>query len=305
PLVDALREEFQVVGALVEQHRKDVLEERLGEIGISCQIGERDLRLNHPELGQMPRRVAILGAECWAERVDLRQRQTVRLDVELSTYGQKRFLAKKVLREVGLAIRGVWNRAAVEQVECADSKHLAGALGIARGDDRRVYPEKAPLMKVAVHGHAQRVPHTGNCAKRIRPWAQMRDLAQVFERGLFGLNRIAIRVVDPSDYVDGFRLKLHRLPLTLACRQRAGRDQGAARRDFLDFALIVRERGSSDHLEWIEAGPVVEVNERQASLRIPARADPAAHGNMGPRWYFSVQYRRNIDIDIGSHCSVR
>ena len=96
-LVDALGEELQVVAALVQQRREDVLQERLGQIGVGGQIGERDLRLDHPELGQVAAGVAVLGAEGRAEGVDLRQRQAVGLDVELAADGQERLLAEEVL----------------------------------------------------------------------------------------------------------------------------------------------------------------------------------------------------------------
>ena len=53
----------------------------------------RDLRLDHPELGEVPARLRLLGAEGRAERVDLSQRRGGRLAVELAR-----------LREVGVAL---------------------------------------------------------------------------------------------------------------------------------------------------------------------------------------------------------
>ena len=63
---------------------EDVLEQRLGEVRVVGEIGEGDLGLDHPELGEVPAGVRVLGAERRAERVDLRQRQAVGLDVELA-----------------------------------------------------------------------------------------------------------------------------------------------------------------------------------------------------------------------------
>ena len=73
------------------------LRKRLREIGVGGQIGERDLGLDHPELGQVAAGVAVLGAERRAEGVDLRQRQAVGLDVQLAADGEERFLAEEVL----------------------------------------------------------------------------------------------------------------------------------------------------------------------------------------------------------------
>ena len=75
--------------------REDVLEERLGEVGVGGEIGERDLGLDHPELGEVAAGVAVLGAERRAERVDLRQRQAVGLDVELAADGEERLACRR------------------------------------------------------------------------------------------------------------------------------------------------------------------------------------------------------------------
>ena len=70
-LVDPLGEEFQIVTALVEQRREDVLEKRFRQVGIGREIGKGDLGLDHPELGEVAAGVAVLGAERRSERVDL------------------------------------------------------------------------------------------------------------------------------------------------------------------------------------------------------------------------------------------
>src|SRR6185369_13746023 len=103
-LVHALDKELQIVAALVQQCGQDVLEKRLGKIGVGMQIGERDLGLDHPELGEMATGVAVLGAERRAEGIDLRECQAVRLDVELATHGQECLPTEKVLTEIGAAL---------------------------------------------------------------------------------------------------------------------------------------------------------------------------------------------------------
>ena len=96
---------------------KIALEERLGAVGVVVEVGEGDLRLDHPELGQVARRVGVLGAEGRAEGVDLAQRQAVRLDVELAGDGEERLACRRspcgsrscpsvVARQVGQVERG-------------------------------------------------------------------------------------------------------------------------------------------------------------------------------------------------------
>ena len=48
------------------------------------EVGEGDLRLDHPELGEVAAGVRVLGTEGRPEGVDLGQRQTVGLDIELA-----------------------------------------------------------------------------------------------------------------------------------------------------------------------------------------------------------------------------
>ncbi len=103
--IDALREEGHVVGALVEERPEDRLEEVLGEVGVGGQVGEGDLRLDHPELREVPARVGVLGPEGRPEGVDLRHGQAVGLHVELPGDRQEGRLAEEVLPEVDRPVR--------------------------------------------------------------------------------------------------------------------------------------------------------------------------------------------------------
>src|SRR5690606_41128168 len=68
----------------------------LGQGGVGGEVGEGDLGLDHPELGQVPARVAVLGAEGRAEGVDARQGAEVGLDVELARDGEVGLAAEEV-----------------------------------------------------------------------------------------------------------------------------------------------------------------------------------------------------------------
>jgi len=94
--VHALGEKCQVIHALIEHGLEHVFQERLGQIGVVVEIGEGNLRLDHPELGQMPRGVGVFSAEGGAKGVDLAQRQAVSLDIELAGDGKKRLFAEKI-----------------------------------------------------------------------------------------------------------------------------------------------------------------------------------------------------------------
>ena len=121
------------------------------------------------------------------EGVDAGQRQAVGLHVELAGHGEERRAAEEVLREVD---RAVGRARQVGQVQRGDAEHLAGALGVAGGDDRRVDPEEAALVEEAVDGHGQRVCRTRATAPKVlvraRRWATSRRNSKVWRLGWIG-----------------------------------------------------------------------------------------------------------------------
>ncbi len=169
------------------------------KVASSDKIGERDLRLDHPELGEVARGVGVLGPERRAEGVDLGEREAVGLDVELARHGEERLAAEEVLREVDLAVARARQ---VGEVERRDAEQRAGALGVRRGDDRGVDPEEAVVVEVAVDRLGQRVAHARRRADDVGARPQVRDLAQIFHGVVLGRDRIGVRVVDPADHLD-------------------------------------------------------------------------------------------------------
>ena len=184
-----------VVGPLVEHGPEDVPEARLGQVGVVGQVGEGDLGLDHPELGQVAGGVGVLGPERGPERVHPAHGQAVGLDVELAGDGEVGLPAEEVLGEVDSPPS---SRGEVGQVERRHPEHGAGALGVVGGDDRRVDPEEAPLVEEAVQRHRQAVPHPGDGAEGVGAGPQVGDLAQVLERVLLGRHRVGLGIVDPA-----------------------------------------------------------------------------------------------------------
>ena len=117
-----------------------VLEQLLGQRRVVREIGERDLRLDHPELGKMPAGVGVLRPERRPEGVDLGEREAVRLDIELARHRQERLAAEEILGEIDLALRRARQ---VGEVERRDPEQLPRPFGVGRRDDRRVDPERS------------------------------------------------------------------------------------------------------------------------------------------------------------------
>ena len=175
-LLDPLLEERHVVGALVEQRREDVLEEPLGERRVVGEIGERDLRLDHPELGEVAAGVRVLRAERRPERVDLGQRQAVRLDVELARHGEERLACRRSparSRPCRPACAAGSRGRASRRGTAAPAPSASDAVMIG------VLTQKKPLLvEEAVDRLRERVAHARRRADHVGARAQVRDLAQ-------------------------------------------------------------------------------------------------------------------------------
>ena len=94
-------EALQLLAAALEGAADEVDDEVLGELAEALEIEERDLGLDHPELGQVAPRLRLFGAEGRAEAVDLAERGRRRLEVELSGLREVRLVAEVVRLEEG------------------------------------------------------------------------------------------------------------------------------------------------------------------------------------------------------------
>ena len=81
-------EELHVLGAVLQHVAEDLLQELLGQSHVVGQFEKRHLRLDHPELGQVPRRVRVFRPKRRTERVDLAQAAGIDLALQLPADGQ-------------------------------------------------------------------------------------------------------------------------------------------------------------------------------------------------------------------------
>ena len=105
-LVDELVEEGHLLRRVVQDVGDDELDHILGELHVVGEVGKRDLRLDHPELGRVAGGVGVFGAEGRAEGIDVAEGLREGLAVELAGDGQVRLLAEEVLAVVDLAVLG-------------------------------------------------------------------------------------------------------------------------------------------------------------------------------------------------------
>ena len=163
-----LGEEFEI-GAAAVITCNDGLEERFARSPVVLEIAERHLRLDHPELGQVTRRVRILRAESRSEGVDVGERVGEHLRFELSADGEVRGLGEEVLLKSARSCRPrssvvTWNMAPAPSAS-------------ERGDQRRVHIDEAAVLEERWMA-CERVAHTEHRAEGIGARAQMAQRAQ-------------------------------------------------------------------------------------------------------------------------------
>jgi len=270
-LVDEAVQEFELRAGLLEHRREHGLDHLLLQVHVLLQGRERDLRLDHPELGRVARRVAVLGAEGRAERVDVPERERETLAVELSGHGQAHGLCEEVLVEID---RAVGEPRRVGGVERRHAEHLARALAVAAGQYRRVHVDEAAVVEEAVDRLRSDRAHAERALEQVRARAQVLYRAQVLERVALLLQRVVARALAEDGHM--FRLQFKRL---LHAGRRNERPDGLDRRADGDLPRQLPVVGNriflQNDLEIFEMASVVELDEREA-LRLAHRAHPAA-----------------------------
>ena len=171
--LDAFVEEGHIVGPLLQHVIEGELQKSFGQIRVIGEVGEGDLRLDHPELGEVAARVRVLGAERRPECVDLGQGETVGLDVESARHREKGFAAEEILGKVDRTLRRARQ---VREFKRRDAEQCAGP-SASEEVMMGVLPGQIRSHRRSDGSHCERVTDTGRCADHIRPRAQVRDLA--------------------------------------------------------------------------------------------------------------------------------
>ena len=251
----------------------DVLQHLLGHVHLALEVAERHLGLDHPELGRVTAGVGVLRAERGAKGVDVAKAHGEVLCLELAGDGEVGLLAEEVLAVVDLAVLG---ERRVGRVDRGDAEHLAGTLGVGRGDDGRVDVDEAALLEEAVDGERRDAAHAEHRAEQVGAAAQVLLGAQELA-GLALLLHGVVRLRRALDH-DGLGLELERLRAVRRERELAGDDEGGANGEGRDLLVVGELLSVHDDLQVLEAAAVVQHDEAEV-LHVANRADPAGHGD--------------------------
>mmetsp|Transcript_46592 Transcript_46592/g.108281 ORF Transcript_46592/g.108281 Transcript_46592/m.108281 type:complete len:205 (-) Transcript_46592:867-1481(-) len=191
-----LGKETQIISAVLEHVREAVAQVRLGTIHIVLDVSESDLRLDHPKLSKVARRVRVLSTKCRPKRVHRAEGARIVLRVELPRDGEEGLLAKEVCRVVHGA-RGSQGR--VLHVERGHLEHLPRALAIRTGDEGRIDVHEPVLLEERVRRKRESVANAHHSAESVGPRPQVSERAQVLEAVLLLSKRVRGAIGDADD----------------------------------------------------------------------------------------------------------
>ena len=164
-------EHLQLGLPLVEHARDDRRDQPFGQRDHVVEIGVRHLGLDHPELGEVAARLALLGAEGRAEAVDLAERHRVGFVVELSALRQKRRVVLEVLHR----------------------EQRRRALARGRREDRRVGEDEALAVEEVADRVDDLVADAQNRGLPLGANPQMAAIEQIVDAVLLRRDRIVVR----------------------------------------------------------------------------------------------------------------
>ena len=218
--------------------------------------------------------VGVLGAEGGAEGVHIAKGHGEVLGIQLAGHGKAGLLAEEILGIVHLAILGLGD---ILEVEGGHLEHLAGALTVGAGDDGGLGVDKAALLEELVDGVSRHAPHPEGGGEQVGPGPQVLDGAQKLHAVallLQGVIRGGLAL-----HLDGVGLHLQRL-LGVRCQHHGtADDQGRTHVLRGDLLIIIQLLGGHDHLQILEAGAVVQLNEAKG-LHVADGTRPAADGDL-------------------------
>ena len=269
-LVDHLVEELQVVLAVLQSPAHTILDKVLLQVHQVIEVDESHLGLNHPKLGQMARRVAVLGAEGGAEGVDGAQGGGTQLAFQLSAHGERGHLAEEV---VGIDDAAVLILFQVVQVLRGHLEHLTGALTVAGRDDGGMEIEEPLLMEVGMDGHSHIVAYTHHGTEGVGAQAQVCILAHVLKRLSLLLHGVVIAAGAVEFYLP--TLYLRGLTGCGALHQHTVHTEARTCGNLFQHRLVDSRR-VYNYLNVLDGGAVVEGDEIY-SLAAAVRTHPSSH----------------------------
>lgn len=204
------------------------------------------------------------------EGVDISEGHGEVLGVELAGDGQAHVLAEEVLSPVDGAVLGAGR---IRHVESRDAEHLARALAVGAGEQRRVDVDEAAALEELVYRRRRDAADAEHGGEQVRPRPEMLDGAQEFHAVALLLQRVIRRGGALHRYFRSLELK----GLLGLGREHERALDYKSRAHVLprDLVVIGQIPPLEHYLQALVAGAVVELDEAEI-LHVPYCPDPAA-----------------------------
>ena len=190
-LVHKLVEELEVIHTMIECPANAELDEVLLEVHEFLLLDEGHFGLNHPELCQVTRGIAVLGAESRTEGIDLTQGHSAELTFQLTGNGEGSLFAKEIIGVVDLTVLVVFE---VIQVLGRNLEHLARTFAVRSRDERGMEVEITVLVEIGMDSHSHIMTNTEDGAEGVGTRTKVRDGTEELHTQSFLLQRIFLRI---------------------------------------------------------------------------------------------------------------
>ena len=269
-LVDHFVQELQIVLTVIKCPAHAVLDEVLFKVHELFLIDESHLRLNHPELSQMARRVRVLGTERRTEGIDCTESRGTQLALQLSAHCERSLLSEEV---VVVDDFSVFVLLQVVEVLRRHLEHVASSLAVAGGNKRRVEIVEAMLMEVGMNGHSHVMAYAHHGSEGVGAQTHVGMLTHILE----GLPLLLHGISTVAETINDKFLGLDLTTLT-GCRTL---DKSSDNTDTTTCSnvlqqLVVKLCRVNDHLHILDGRAIVERNEVDI-LVTAVRAYPTLH----------------------------
>ena len=242
-------ERLELARAPIEHARDDLDDEPFGELDDIVERRVGDFGFDHPELGEVPARLRLLGAERRPEAVHAAERHRVGLVVELAA-----------LREVRRRV-----------VEVLHGKERRRAFARRRREDRRVGEDEAAAVEVVAHRVDHLVAHAQDRLLARRADPQVAPIHQEVDAVFLRRDREVVRLAHDLEARDVDLVAARR---ALVRARGAVHDDGALLREVVGPRERLVADGGLGHDGLDEAGSVADLQKVDLAARSAVASQP-------------------------------
>ena len=181
-LIEHVVQKLHIIIAVVKRPLYTIFNKVFGQIHIISNIIERNLRFNHPKLGQVTRRIGVLRTECRSKCINSPQSSSSQFTFQLSRYRQTGLFAKEIII---INNRSVFIFLQIIKILGSNLEHLSRTFTIGCCDNRCMKIEETTFMEELMDSDSHVVADAEYSSKCIGAGTQVSDLTKKLHRMTF------------------------------------------------------------------------------------------------------------------------